>query len=521
MIKRNVSMRTPMKKFVLLFLFTALSATGFLTGVASAQVDRGAESVYIRPHVGMSYYMGDNEKSPFNFDGDLFDEMPYSVGAEVGYQYNPSYSLGLAFRYGNFTQVTDFEVATKTKGHPNTRWSVALIARKLLNQKKIAPYWFAGVNVGGGTSYVFSAACAGNAAGSCVEQSEMTYGVSAGFGFDFFINEGTSFFLQTGVDAVLPDDATDGRDNNGFSGLDFLGTHAVGIKFNLKRVTPVSITDMICPVDVVDMGSPITFTGSTNADATQPVDYLWTFGDGSSAPGMTATHTFASTGTYEVGLTATNGNGKHSSVMTCSVSVKDPCIPAAITSMRASNMSPDTETSVSFSANVTGTEGRMSWDFGDGSRGRGANPSHTYSEAGTYTVTLEVTNCNGVTSRTMTITVSPYEAAICREVTEMNSAYFNRNSSALTDEGRDALGENLEILLECPNLNVRVEGWASAGERRAQQLSDDRAAAVEQYYVDNGVTAGRIMATGMGRSAMGSKKEGLSQFRRADTIPVR
>ena len=81
--------------------------------------------------------------------------------------------------------------------------------------------------------------------------------------------------------------------------------------------------------------------------------------------------------------------------------------------------------------------------------------------------------------------------------------------------------ENLEILLECPNLNVRVEGWSAPGERRPQELSDDRARAVEQFYVDNGVSASRIVSTGMGRSESGSKKEGLAQFRRVDTIPVR
>jgi len=510
-----------MKKLVLLFLFTALAIVGIMPNVASAQVERGAESVYIRPHVGLSYYMGDNEKSPFNFDGDMFDEFPYSAGAEIGYQFTSQYSLGIAFRTGNFTQITDFEAATLTEGHPNTRWAVGLMARKLISNGKIAPYWQAGLNYGGGKSNVFSVGCAANIAGSCVEQDETTFGGSLGFGLDFYINDGTSFFISTGVDIVTPDDAADGRDDNGFSGLDFLGTHAAGIKFNLKRVTPVEITDLICPVDVVDAGTPITFTGSTNDNATQPVNYLWTFGDGSSAQGMTASHTFARAGDYEVGLTASNGNGKHSSTMTCPVSVKNPCIPAAITSMRASNMSPDTETSVSFSANVTGSEGELRWDFGDGSSATGSSPSHTYSEAGTYTVTLEVENCNGVTRRTMTITVSPYEAAICREITEMNSAFFDRNSSALTDEGRAALQENLEILLECPNLNVRVEGWSSPGERRPQQLSEDRANAVEQFYIDNGVTAGRIMSTGMGRSESGSKKEGLAQFRRADTIPVR
>ena len=508
-----------MKNNVLLFLFTALVTTALVPNVALAQTERGAESVYIRPHVGISYYMGDNERSPFNFDGDMFDKFPYNVGAEIGYQFTSAYSLGLLFRTGDYTQITDFEVPTDTRDHPTKRWAVALIARKLLTEGKIAPYWMAGLNVGGGSTYVYSPTCANN--GACVEDSDnMAFGASFGFGLDFYINPHSSFFVQTALDAQAPDGHPDGSVNDNF-GMDFLGAHTVGIKYNLKRVTPVEVTDMICPVDVVDAGTPVTFTASTNEKATQPVNYLWTFGDGSTAEGMTVSHTFDRAGDYEVGITASNGNDKYTSVMTCPVSVKDPCLPAQITSMRASNMNPDTETAVAFSANVSGTEGTYHWMFGEGSMSMDENPTHTFKEPGTYTVTLEIQNCAGTIRREMTITVDPYEAAICREITEMNSVYFERNSSALTEEGRAALQENLEILLECPNLNVRVEGWASAGERRPQDLSEDRARAVEQFYVDNGVPAGRIVTTGMGRSGMGSKKEGLSQFRRADTIPVR
>jgi|GEM_PF-1134063 len=51
---------------------------------------------------------------------------------------------------------------------------------------------------------------------------------------------------------------------------------------------------------------------------------------------------------------------------------------------------------VTFSAQVTGTEPvSLIWDFGDGITSTLANPIHAYPGNGTYTATLEVSNCDG------------------------------------------------------------------------------------------------------------------------------
>ena len=177
--------------------------------------------------------------------------------------------------------------------------------------------------------------------------------------------------------------------------------------------------------------------------------------------------------------------------------------------------------SVQFSANVRGDQPlTYSWDFGDGATGSGATTSHTYTEPGNYQVTLTLTNAQGTTTRSITVQALECEADICEDVTDLNSVYFGQNSSTLTAEARAALQENIEILRECPDICVRIEGFAAPGERNPQQLSEDRARAVEQFYVDNGVPASRLMVAGMGRVAGTSKKEGAAQFRRVDSIPL-
>lgn len=61
---------------------------------------------------------------------------------------------------------------------------------------------------------------------------------------------------------------------------------------------------------------------------------------------------------------------------------------------------------ISFNDFSTNTPTTWAWDFGDGTTSNQQNPTHVYSNAGNYTVTLTVTNASGSNSTNSSITVN-------------------------------------------------------------------------------------------------------------------
>jgi PKD repeat protein len=78
-------------------------------------------------------------------------------------------------------------------------------------------------------------------------------------------------------------------------------------------------------------------------------------------------------------------------------------------SFTASPTSGPTPLAVQFTDTSTGSPTSWAWDFGDGGTSTSQNPNHTYTVAGTYTVSLTATNAAGSSTATQTglITASP------------------------------------------------------------------------------------------------------------------
>jgi PKD repeat protein len=145
------------------------------------------------------------------------------------------------------------------------------------------------------------------------------------------------------------------------------------------------------------------FDGRASDDSDGTVQsYYWDFGDGSSAAGVTAAHTYLRSGSYTVTLTATDDDDTSGSSSTV-VTVEVPNVPP-VARFVSSCAGPTCDFDAAAAADSDGTIVAYAWDFGDGSSGTGKLVQHTYAHAGTYSVSLTVTDDAGATA-TVTETV--------------------------------------------------------------------------------------------------------------------
>lgn len=140
-------------------------------------------------------------------------------------------------------------------------------------------------------------------------------------------------------------------------------------------------------------GAPVMFDGSASSDPNGDVlTYAWDFGNGSFGDGISATHTFVAEGTYSITLTVNDGQVSDSA--TTSATIVMPPANRTPTADPGGPYSGNAGSPISFdgSASSDPDEDTLTyrWDFGDGTLGDGAMPTHTFSVAGNYTITLIV-----------------------------------------------------------------------------------------------------------------------------------
>jgi outer membrane protein OmpA-like peptidoglycan-associated protein len=487
-----------------------------------AQSKRAGDTFYIKLGGGLSDYAGENsgrlaldDLTDFAefFDTRKFtsgDKFPYMFSGEMGYQFSPGLGIGLGYQYGQYP-FADGVPFTTTPGTPGrggdlgtARHTIQLLGRYMVGASGLmfSPYVDVGLNVSlGGLS--------------------PGIGHLVGIGVDASVTDRMSLFLEGRLNFTFGDEATDGiataTNADALSALP-----AIGLKYTFDRpAVPPRILELSGP-DTVTVGEPAAFAARINdEEATRPLSYEWNFGDGRTGAGLTPSHVYNKPGTYPVAFTVRNEAGTATDSLT--VEVLPPPRPPRILALDATPDPAPVGERVRFTSEVDGAPPiTREWDFGDGTTGTGDSPSHTYDEPGEYTVRLTASNEDGTATDSLTLQVQRTLPALCRTVQELNSVYFDHGSSRLRPEAREKLRENAEVLRKCPNLSVRVEGFASPDEPSPLPLSEERAQSVADFYEDGGIAPDRIETSGEGAVGDPAGKKGANeQDRRADSIPLR
>ncbi|MBL7741799.1 MAG: PKD domain-containing protein [Chitinophagaceae bacterium] len=190
-----------------------------------------------------------------------------------------------------------------------------------------------------------------------------------------------------------------------------------GVTQQIITVHPNPVVAFTLPVVCLPVGAAQFNSNSTISDGTQSqFTYLWNFGDASpNATVQNPLHNYTGVGPYNVSLTVTSNNGcatmlsQNLATIYAEPKAVFP-LPAEVCLGTTMNF---TDQSTAAGSSVT----QWLWNFGDATTATTQNPSHTYTAAGTYTVTLSVTSAVGCQSvspaniATQTVTVNALPTA--------------------------------------------------------------------------------------------------------------
>lgn len=176
---------------------------------------------------------------------------------------------------------------------------------------------------------------------------------------------------------------------NGSYTVKLIVTNTSGCTDTLTRANAITLGNVIAGFSApatVCQGSLLTLN---NTSTPAPASASWSFGDGTTANTISTTKVYSTPGNYSIKMIANFG--------ACIDSVTKPI---TVLPKPASNFIADKTLSckapllVNFTNTATGAVS-YNWNFGDGSTSTSANPSHTYNVAGSFNVTLIVTNASG------------------------------------------------------------------------------------------------------------------------------
>jgi PKD repeat protein len=191
----------------------------------------------------------------------------------------------------------------------------------------------------------------------------------------------------------------------------------------------------------------------------------WQFGDGTTGSGSSTTHQYTSSGTYSVVVRVTDTRGGITTrTFDVTVAALTNSAPVAQFSLTSGDNGP-----APFTVNVDGSASSdadgdaltYEWTWGDGATGTGVNAGHVYNSAGSYSITLKVTDTSGATS-----TSSPRSVNVTGGCVVYDASFKNPGTNSVVNDIKVASNGNTRpvnsqfVLSARTNLNCSQVTWS-------------------------------------------------------------
>ena len=201
---------------------------------------------------------------------------------------------------------------------------------------------------------------------------------------------------------------------------EFGSSHTFGkdsVSVNNPKLPTVDFDEEINILEVI-------FTAFTTSDG-EIISYHWDFGDTTTVADtsdlQSSTYTYPAPGIYPVSLTVIDSYGLSAGGdTTTNISVYPSEDPPSANFHWVADLLQVTFTDLSVAGDTTITN--WSWNFGDGDTSTEQNVVYTYTSAGTYSVSLTVTDANGLSNiSTQSVTVTSVLVGPTANFTHSNS----------------------------------------------------------------------------------------------------